>query len=223
MNVPTKLTLTRIILTPLFLIVFFLPIWIVDFQQSDLISSFDVGLFNIISVILLFLIFGICELTDFLDGFIARKYNLVTDLGKVLDPFSDVIIRITYFLCFTFVGMMPIWALAIILYREFGILLVRMLSMKRGIAVAANIWGKSKAVLYAVSAILGLAFVFTDRIFLDGFYTVSGLDSAVSQSSRSFADHSLFFLKGVFILSAFVSMISFITYLIPFLKMEKES
>lgn len=215
MNIPTQLTVVRMVLTPLFLVLFFIPAWL---GGGDL-----QPIFNQISAWSLLAIFAICELTDILDGHIARKYDMVTDLGKVLDPFSDVIIRVTYFLCFTMVGLMPVWAFAIIIYREFGILLVRMLAMKQGIALAANIWGKGKAVLYAVSAIAGLIFVFVDRVFWDGLITVaeSGPD-ALSGVQKDVVAWVVPSLQGLFVLSAVVSLISFLTYVVPFIKAARK-
>ena len=218
MNLPTKLTVTRMVLTPLYLVVFFLPFWF----GTD--SSLPI--LNKVSALFLILLFIICEFTDFLDGYIARKYNLVTDLGKLLDPFSDVLIRITYFLGFSYIGFMPIWAFALILYREFGILFVRMLSIKRGIVVPANIWGKGKAVLYAVSTVVGLLFLFFDRFFwageisLDIMKRVDATDLTVFKSIVM--TYGVPSMQGLFILSAVVSLVSFFTYLVPFIRIIKE-
>ena len=146
MNTPNKLTVSRLIMAPLFFIVFFLPVW---FGPS----------LNVVSVVLLLLLYVMTELSDLLDGIIARKYHLITDLGKVMDPFADTLSRLTYFICLVGVQVMPVWAFAIIMWREFSIVFLRMLMMGTGKAVAANIWGKSKAVMYAISGLAGIFYV----------------------------------------------------------------
>jgi len=151
MNVPNKLTISRLVMAPLFFVVFFLPEW---FGPS----------LRTVSVILILVLYVLTELSDLLDGVIARKHNLVTDLGKVMDPFADTLSRLTYFICFIGVGIMPVWAFALIMWREFSIVFLRMLMMGTGTAVAANIWGKSKAVMYAVSGIAGIAYVAAMRL-----------------------------------------------------------
>jgi len=62
------------------------------------------------------------ELSDFVDGRLARRDNQVTAFGKLFDPFADVISRVTYFLAFASIGIMPLWVFLVVLYREFGIL-----------------------------------------------------------------------------------------------------
>jgi hypothetical protein len=100
--------------------------------------------------------YAIAELSDLLDGKIARKYNLVTDLGKVLDPFADTLSHLTFFVCFFGYGIMPAWTFIIIMWREFGILFLRMLMMKTGKAMPANIFGKSKTVCRQVRKVGGV-------------------------------------------------------------------
>lgn len=183
MNLPNKITVARIILAPLFYISYFLPVWTGSF-------------YNLSSVLILSIFAGI-ELSDFLDGYLARKYNLVSDLGKVMDPFADVLSRITYFLCFAFTGLMPLWVFLIIIYRELAITFLRMMMMGRGIVVAASLWGKLKAVTYAVSGILGVLYVSFERLGL--------LSSALKPLRIS--------LVVVFYLSAFAAVASFLAYL----------
>ena len=125
MNLPNRLTVTRLVMTPLFFVIFFLV---------DLFPSFNPVLY----AVLLVLFYGIMELTDLLDGKIARKHGLVTDLGKVLDPFADVICHLTFFACFLAAGIMPVWAFIPILWREFSQSFTRMLMMGKGKAMAAN-------------------------------------------------------------------------------------
>ncbi len=218
MNIPMKLTVTRIILTPVFLLVFFLPIWLKGFVDAQMLQSLSV-----ISAWSLLAIALVCELTDFLDGYIARKYNMVSDLGKVLDPFSDVLIHVTYFICFTFVGLMPVWTLTFIVYRELGITMVRMLSMQQGIALPANWWGKIKTVLYAITGIMGIIYVIYDRAFGMGLYSgvraievASGEAAVALQASVAFWAIPVLYIG--FALSAIASIVSFVTYAIPFAK-----
>lgn len=146
MNLPNKLTVTRIVLAPLLFVAYWLPSW-------------TGGRFANASVIVVLILFVMSEATDLADGLLARKLNLVTDLGKIMDPFADTFSRLTYFVCLSGSGIMPLWSFIIIMWREFSMIFIRMLMMGKGVAVAANIWGKSKAVLYAVSASLGFLYV----------------------------------------------------------------
>ncbi|MEA4864217.1 MAG: CDP-alcohol phosphatidyltransferase family protein, partial [Sphaerochaeta sp.] len=137
------------------------------------------------------------DLTDLLDGQIARRKNLVTDLGKVMDPFADTFSRLTYFVCLSGAGVMPLWTFILIMWREFSILFIRMLMMGKGKPVAANIWGKSKAVLYAVSGALGILYIALDNWF----------EGAPALEIASPV------LTVVFILAALSSVMSFLTYI----------
>ncbi|MCF7954037.1 MAG: CDP-alcohol phosphatidyltransferase family protein, partial [Spirochaetales bacterium] len=127
------MTISRLFLAPLYFAAYFFPDWL----------GHSTALFTWIVLAIYILI----ELSDVLDGYIARKYNCVTDLGKVMDPFADVFSRLTYFVCFTVSGIMPAWVFLIILYRELGVTFLRMVMIKRGTAMAASIYGKFKAVL----------------------------------------------------------------------------
>ena len=140
--------------------------------------------------------FIVMELSDVLDGYIARKYNMVTDLGKILDPFSDVISRVTFFICFAFSGIMPLWTLLVIMYRELSITFLRMMMMGRGIAMAASFWGKAKAVMYTIASALGLVLISLERI----------------EISFDGMDYYRLVVTIFFILAAVASALSFITY-----------
>lgn len=191
MNIPNRLTVGRLICAPLFFIAFFLP----EFTGNEKLSG--------LAIVLELILFVIIEATDLLDGIIARKNNWVTDLGKVMDPFADTVSRLTYFICLSYVRIMPIWAFAIILWREFSILFLRMLMMRQGKAVAANIWGKSKAVLYAVCAILAILY-HAYSFFLPEQVTFLNVGQIV--------------LNVLFGLAAFASLASFMTYLSAIMK-----
>ena len=140
MNLPNKLTLLRCILTPIFL-----ACVVIDFP-----FHYAVAL----------LVFIIASLTDYFDGMIARKYNLVTNLGKFLDPLADKALTTAAFIGFVHMinsRTLP-WALFIILLREFAVTSVRLLAAKDGVVVAASFAGKLKTVMQMVSIIYMLAF-----------------------------------------------------------------
>lgn len=190
MNLPNTLTVARIILSPVFLLLFFLPRGL----NLPLVPFY----------IILFVLYAVMEITDLLDGIIARSRNLITDLGKVLDPFADILARMTYFLCFVGAGIMPVWILSILIYRELGITFLRTLLYREGIAVPASIWGKSKAVLYSLSGLTGMIYLLSSVFITPPFWAKTGL-------------------LIIFILSAIASVASFLTYLPPIFKALRKS
>jgi CDP-diacylglycerol---glycerol-3-phosphate 3-phosphatidyltransferase len=142
-----KVTLSRIFLAPCFFLLYRY-------------SPFG----NLATVILLWLLFGAMEISDLVDGRVARAERKVSSFGKLFDPFADVIARITYFACFTLDGVMSPIILMIVLYREFGILFLRQLLGLRGIAMGARPGGKLKSGMYMVSGLLSLLFVSLSRL-----------------------------------------------------------
>jgi CDP-diacylglycerol--glycerol-3-phosphate 3-phosphatidyltransferase len=118
----------------------------------------------------LWLIFIVSEITDLVDGKIARSQNQVSDFGKLYDPFADTLTRITYFLCFVVDGILPVVLFAVVLYREFGILFIRMLMMKLGVAMGARAGGKAKAVAYMVTGVAALFASSFERLSFEPLY-----------------------------------------------------
>lgn len=196
MTTPNKLTILRIILSPIFFVIFFIPLWIGSFSLT----------FNILLNIVLWILFLVIESTDFIDGYLARKLDQVTDIGKVLDPFADVISRITYFVCFSGVGIMPVWILIIIIYREISITFFRLLMIRQGIAMAASRWGKLKALTYGFSGISGLLLVSLFRLF----------------PSHPFTGALTWITFGIFLAAAFAALGSFVNYIMKMKKHLKE-
>ncbi len=184
MNIPNRLTILRLIMVPVFFI-----------SYSISLLSFEGA--GVVSAVMMFICYAIAELSDLLDGKIARKYNLVTDLGKVMDPFADTLSHLTFFVCFMSYGIMPAWAFVIIMWREFSILFMRMLMMRAGKAMPANIWGKSKTVLYAIASIFSIVYIVAAAFAAPG-------------SWNSIYETLLYVL---FSLSAAASLLSFVTYL----------
>ena len=161
MNTATKITLSRFVITPLFFLGFYFFIFLSGREPAG-------G-----ELLLLWILFLVSEVSDVLDGYVARKYNQVTDLGKLMDPFADVIFRVTYFLCFAAVGWIPWWTVMIILWREFTIMFIRMLLIKEGTALAARFWGKLKAAFYFLTGFAGMLLLLVERFLPE--YRSAGL------------------------------------------------
>ena len=102
-------------------------------------------------------IFIIASLTDMLDGKIARKYNLVTDFGKFMDPLADKLLVCSALICLMDIGKLPSWAVIVIISREFIISGFRLVASDNGIVIAASWWGKSKTISQMVMIILMIA------------------------------------------------------------------
>jgi len=131
-------TALRIVMAPVFFILYFFSKW----------TGFELD----VLVWMLFPYFVFMEFTDFLDGYYARKEKTVSDFGKLFDPFADVLANLTVLLIFVLDGYMPVVFFLIILYREMGIMFIRMLASRKGIAIGARKGGKTKTVLYIVAA-----------------------------------------------------------------------
>lgn len=116
----------------------------------------------------LWLLFGIMEISDFVDGLVARRTGSVTDIGKIFDPFADSVARLTYFLSFMVAGIMPPWLFLLVLYRDLGVSFVRLLAMKKGVAMGAQLSGKIKAFVYAFAGGAGLLVVTVRTAGLEG-------------------------------------------------------
>lgn len=133
MNTANKLTILRVILVPVFMV----------FLLMESTWAHVVAL----------LVFIIASLTDMLDGKIARKYNMITNFGKFMDPLADKMLTTAAFLIFMEKGIIGSWALMIILAREFMVSGVRLLAAGEGNVIAASFWGKFKTVSQMVAII----------------------------------------------------------------------
>lgn len=143
-NIPNILSISRVPLALLFSFFAFLP----SYFESDTVKY--------ISIYFLISLFILIELSDLLDGFLARKFNLVSDLGKILDPYSDVFSRLTYFICFSYLKIIPIWALVGVFYREITVIFMRSLLVSKNIYFQARLAGKIKAVCYSLVGLMGI-------------------------------------------------------------------
>ena len=151
MNLPNKLTILRAIMIPFFLVFLYMsPGW------SKWVA---LGIFIAAS------------LTDMLDGKIARKYNLVTNFGKFMDPLADKLLVCSAMICMIDLKRLPAWFVIIIIGREFIISGFRLIAAENGIVIAANYWGKFKTVSQMIMIILLILhfdgiFVILEQIFI---------------------------------------------------------
>lgn len=161
MNLPNKLTVLRIILTPVFM-----ALMLINFPCHYLLAL---------------IVFGVAAFTDMLDGKIARARNLVTSFGKFLDPLADKMLTTSAFLGFIAhnIGWQITWVVFIVLFREFLISSLRLIvvSSETKKVIAANIWGKLKTVTQIAAIVLGIAFAqLKEWFFTDGGLIEKGLD-----------------------------------------------
>ena len=137
MNLPNKLTVLRVILIPFFVV-------------SMMIENGANQTFRYVAAA----IFIIASLTDMLDGKIARKYNLVTNFGKFMDPLADKLLVCSALICLIQLGQLPAWVVIIIVSREFIISGFRLVAAEQGIVIAASYWGKFKTTFQMIAVVL---------------------------------------------------------------------
>ena len=128
MNLPNKLTMGRIFAIPVFIVVF-----LMDYRYAAAV------------------IFILAALTDMLDGHIARKHNLVTNFGKLMDPLADKLLVMSALICLAQIGDVPGWMVIVILGREFIITGMRQVAAAQGIVIAAGTTGKIKTITQMIA------------------------------------------------------------------------
>ena len=181
MNAPNKLTVMRIVLTPVFLVL--------------LIANFT-GHF-----VAALLVFVVASITDYFDGSIARKHNLITNFGKFLDPLADKLLTSAALLGFIHmdIGHGTVYVAFIILAREFLVTSLRLVAISNGRVIAANLWGKTKTVSQMVAIIAAM----TGKLVVD--QTIFAVPAAVIKGIDIASTALLWF-------SALLTIISGITY-----------
>ncbi|GGE64983.1 CDP-diacylglycerol--glycerol-3-phosphate 3-phosphatidyltransferase [Priestia taiwanensis] len=148
MNIPNKITLSRILLIPLFLIVMLAPIdWGIVTIGDEMIPYT-----HLVGVVL----FSVAALTDWIDGYYARKHNLITNLGKFLDPLADKLLVSSALIVLVDLGYVQTWMVIVIISREFAVTGLRLILAGKGEVVAANMLGKLKTWMQLTAIILYL-------------------------------------------------------------------
>ena len=161
--IPNYLTMSRIVLIFVFVILanirsdmpgFFIP------RVSDTVAD--------ICHIVAYVVVILAALTDFFDGFLARKFHLESDFGRLMDPLADKVFVVGTFVTMAEYKMMPGWIIIVVLTREFMVTGLRMLATKKGVVISADKWGKLKTCIQMILlAIGGFSWAFKSRIGID--------------------------------------------------------
>ena len=201
-NIANILTLSRIVLG----VVFFILFLILKILKSEL--NYDSEMFLLIT---LFLVFVVAIITDALDGFFARKLNIVTNFGKHFDPLADSIFFIFVFFSFMIMGIMEWYFFLIIFLREFIMhIFLRPYMKKKGFYLPANIIGKIKTFLQCIFSFIIILFIIIKRILISKNIDISLYNKIISINSFVF-----------FIIIVFLSLFSFFIYLGYISKLNK--
>lgn len=136
MNLPNKLTILRVIMVPFFVAFLLLTPSHADFKW------------------IAFALFVVASLTDLLDGHIARKYHMITNFGKFMDPLADKLLVSSALICLVALNKIPAWVVIVIIAREFIISGFRLVAADNGVVIAASYWGKFKTAFQMVTVIV---------------------------------------------------------------------
>ena len=158
-NIPNALTIFRIFLMVIVIIFVLVPFGPICYSLrlngavSEATAAFQ------LNEILAAILFVIASLTDFLDGYIARKYHWVSDFGKIWDPLADKLLVNGVLICFAYLSLIPIWVCVLLILRDFIVDAFRMHALSKQIIVPASMWGKLKTVFELVGLILVFFFM----------------------------------------------------------------
>lgn len=171
MNLPNKLTLLRVVLIPVFVVLLLLE-----------------GGQNYTLRIAALIVFCIASFTDFLDGQIARRNNLVTNFGKFMDPLADKLLVCSALICMIELGQLPSWYVITVIAREFIISGFRLVAADNGIVIAASWWGKFKTtfqMLMVILLILNIPALHTVTLIIAGIAFVLTLVSLLDYIAKN--------------------------------------
>lgn len=157
MNTPNKLTVSRIILSPIFMFFFLMD--------------------NVYARVVSLIIFTVAALTDLWDGYLARKYGIVTGFGKFMDPLADKILTSTAFVSFATLGYVKAWMIMLIIIREFLITGLRSLTAYRGMVITPTPTAKFKTVLQMVTIVVILLYINLKTVLTAMGYPTAFLES----------------------------------------------
>ena len=173
MNIANKLTILRILLAFI----------CIGFILAD----------SLFSLVVAFIIFLIASVTDFLDGYLARKYDLISDLGRLLDPIADKILIIGVFCAFLELGVINAWMVSLIMLREFIITGLRFYGLNKGVILEARRLGKHKT----LSQVIGIGIIFISLIL----FKVLPQNKAVNFFNQLFIPVLMWYIVSITLLS----------------------
>ena len=174
MNLPNKLTILRVILIP-----FFVAALLAGGGQIPVLRYLAAAIFIVAS------------LTDMLDGKIARKYNLVTNFGKFMDPLADKLLVCAALICLVELRQIPAWMVIVIVSREFTISGFRLVAAEQGIVIAASYWGKFKTTFQMIAVILMILNLPVLRLVTDAFVWIALILTIVSLVNYVAKNHKI--------------------------------
>ena len=202
MTLSNRFTLARAVFAPIFYLIYNIPVW------------FDSRILSVISACIMIPLLAVIEVTDYWDGHYARKYNEVSDFGKIFDPFADVILNLTVFLCALSSGYMPFVLFVLIFYREFTQSFLRMAALKQGVAIAARMGGKLKTVFYIISGFFFLTLESYTRFAFP--FIPATVDTIIKAALR-------YSTLALFVVCVLLSWGSFIDYMKSFYSIIKKN
>jgi CDP-diacylglycerol--glycerol-3-phosphate 3-phosphatidyltransferase len=196
MTLADRVTSLRLVLAPLFFVIYLLPRFVSSLPTGMWPGTVPQNMGWTVPV--LWALFVVSEISDMIDGQVARRLLQGSDFGKLFDPFADTLTQLTYFLCFVIDGIFSPVLYLLVLYREYSILFIRNLMLRKGITMGARIIGKLKTLAYILAAALALLVSSLLRLGLG-----SGIVSGVKLGA------------GIaFLVSVLLSVVSFIEYLL---------
>ncbi len=215
-NIPNMLTILRIILVPLFVVLIYFPyeaiIDMLDTIGLDAIGNTFFKFLSDFSIYIALAIYLIASITDFLDGFISRRYGLITKFGKIMDPLADKLLVSTGFIILTGEGIIPAWITVIIVFRDFFVNALRMFGTDNNKELSASLSGKIKTVFQLIGvplAILNLAIMpkYGYLAFVEYATKMNGFELFVNV-----------FMSVAVSVATIATLASFVTYFIRFRK-----
>lgn len=182
MNLPNKLTSSRMIIAFLFL--------------AALLSGVPYG------KTIAFFLFIIASITDALDGYYARRYNLFTDFGKLMDPLADKVLISAAFISFVQLPetRVPAWVAVVVVAREFAVTGLRLLAASKGMLLGAHRWGKNKMVSQVITSAVILAFLSADELFPAAMEKVMKLPFSITKNILVYSTVTLTAVTGALFL-----------------------
>lgn len=208
MNLPNKLSAMRIMLIPMIL-VFMLPLSIWGFKPVGWNHFIDATGITVAGIL-----FVVAAITDYADGTIARKYKMITNLGKFLDSLADKMLVISVLIAFVERGRISSFLVVVIVLREFMVTGLRLVASKNGVIMAAEMIGKIKT----VTQMIAIIFLFFESIFISVF------GSIFKNTSTDLIQYDVKLIGNIFVAIAIVmTIVSGLDYLIRNRRLLKES